>query len=892
MKKIVGKSGIIEKKEIDVSTKIVYISKEINIINQKFTKNLINSSIEEIYFEEGSSLEIIDEFAFSGMKSLKSINLPEGLKKIRKSAFYKCENLELVKLHEGLKIIWDNAFECCYKLKWINLPNSLKAIGEGAFYACESLRALHLPKNLLKISGPIIDTNMYPVLSIDSNCDRELWHPDWAPTYLSGSYKLHKIDDTTSTFVNEGIRYIKTTHGVTVFCVEEDKEVVRINSTVNFKNKKYKVTYLGKCSFSNLNNLRKVIIDSSVFVSDYTFCNCTNLESVILTKNAKVNFNFTSFLNCPRLKQFCINNGEYVFNEMFIDTPNVSLYTNLSKKEAAKSKNGYTDIDGKFIQRTNYSLCQSFFKTIYYKGSWNLIDDEIIENEISDDPANNFEYLLIGNDKVIINSYYGSEKQLTIPSYVNINGKTCAIVAINVAAFSGNHSIESVILSDGIIAILDDAFSNCSNLKEIILPDTLHYIGLKVFYDTGIRSIFIPKSVSIIKAEAFGGSTKVYFEAINQSFGFSKDWYSKLYSKYSVFWGVTKDEYLSKENLDMTPKYRKQELYLNDFDYKESIKFDPAIHDSFFDESKVFSVGDLKYLIIDDDKVEISFCNEEVTDVEVQDSIELEGKTYKIVGVREFAFYNHQNLKSIKFGNNVEYIKQVAFSFCTNLKTIEFNNAKSIAPFAFAFCNSLEYIYDFEKVISIMDFAFASCGKLCSIDFGNELLLLGKSAFQNNISLRKVILPMSLLVIGKRCFTNCENLNEISIPKTTQIIRSKVFPSRKAVKICFEGKEPGEHWNDRWACSGKVTFEVNYLNRENDEIYEIASACLPPYYNEFINESAEFYIQKLFKEYGVNSLVKLSKKIKSYDLKYLKLAYVFADEKTKDAIIELFASMK
>ena len=79
--------------------------------------------------------------------------LPEGLKRIRKSAFYSCSSLSSVLLPEGLTCIGDSAFHKCMNLQTVTLPETLDSIQSYAFSACSKLSDIILPSQLEYLGG-------------------------------------------------------------------------------------------------------------------------------------------------------------------------------------------------------------------------------------------------------------------------------------------------------------------------------------------------------------------------------------------------------------------------------------------------------------------------------------------------------------------------------------------------------------------------------------------------------------------------------------------------------------------------------------------------------------------------------------------------------------------
>ena len=61
--------------------------------------------VESVTFDDESELTEIRDFAFSGCKALKTVELPKKLEKIGQGAFEKCGKLELVKLQESVTSI-------------------------------------------------------------------------------------------------------------------------------------------------------------------------------------------------------------------------------------------------------------------------------------------------------------------------------------------------------------------------------------------------------------------------------------------------------------------------------------------------------------------------------------------------------------------------------------------------------------------------------------------------------------------------------------------------------------------------------------------------------------------------------------------------------------------
>ena len=87
-------------------------------------------------------------------------------------------------------------------------------------------------------------------------------------------------------------------------------------------------------------------------------------------------------------------------------------------------------------------------------------------------------------------------KSITIPDSVTSIGRY---------AFCGCKSLESITIPDSVTSIGSGAFSYCSSLESVNIPSSVTSIGVLVFYGcTSLKSISIPGSVTSIGDYAFG----------------------------------------------------------------------------------------------------------------------------------------------------------------------------------------------------------------------------------------------------------------------------------------------------------------------------------------------------------------------------------------------------
>ena len=102
---------------------------------------------------DGYAVTVIGEKAFALNKTVKTVEIPNGVIGIRSSAFWLCENLTEVKFPETVKWISSAVFDSCKKLKSVNLPEGLQGISNELFNHCESLENITLPKSIKYIDN-------------------------------------------------------------------------------------------------------------------------------------------------------------------------------------------------------------------------------------------------------------------------------------------------------------------------------------------------------------------------------------------------------------------------------------------------------------------------------------------------------------------------------------------------------------------------------------------------------------------------------------------------------------------------------------------------------------------------------------------------------------------
>ena len=102
---------------------------------------------------DGLPVKVIGAKAFYTRRTLKTVEIPEGITAIESEAFYHCEELMNVVIPDTVELIGDKAFYSCRTLTVITVPPSVKSIGEWAFYDCRALKTVKLNEGIEKIGN-------------------------------------------------------------------------------------------------------------------------------------------------------------------------------------------------------------------------------------------------------------------------------------------------------------------------------------------------------------------------------------------------------------------------------------------------------------------------------------------------------------------------------------------------------------------------------------------------------------------------------------------------------------------------------------------------------------------------------------------------------------------
>ena len=464
---------------------------------------------------DGKKVTVIGSSAFYGFKSLKNIEIPDGITSIENYAFCQCWSITSLSVPESVTSIGTGAFRFCGDLKEIKLPSNLtvlsdslfgadanleyitfgdaektdtviipetvQKIGNYVFMNCEKIKNIKLPSNLKSIGktcfqGCISLTGLFIPQSVESigggifgDCD---------------ALQSVEIEDENNNFIfKDGILY-DVKNGILVSAVNSlipEKVIVdECTKTIDYSafadcNNLYEieipqgVVNIGEKAFARLDNLKNIDIPDSVTnITTLAFYRCNGLVSVQVPGSVTAIKNGT-FRECNNLKKVILNEG--------VTKIDGSAFIFCSSLEQIKLPQSLVSIgSGAFDNCTSLISVElpdnAIISSDTFKECKNLSDIVI------SDTNNNYivkNGILYNKNMTRILCYPAGIKdtEFSVPDTVKTIGDF---------AFYGAKVLESVDIPDSVIAINTNAFGECSGLKEVVIPDSVTSMGEAVFY--------------------------------------------------------------------------------------------------------------------------------------------------------------------------------------------------------------------------------------------------------------------------------------------------------------------------------------------------------------------------------------------------------------------------
>ncbi len=588
----------------------------------------------------------IAEDAFYQFEKLQKVTLPDTLEEIEGAAFHDCCLLKSIDIPDSVKVIGQHAFANCHGLTDVSIPSGVQSIGDGAFESCTGLNAITVAAD-----------NKY---------------------YTSENGILFNKEKT-----------------VLIQCPATKVSVVIPPD----------VTAIGYAAFSGSRDLKRVSMPKNLtIIGGAAFDGCQKLEKVVIPDSV-TGIGWSAFEKCDSLTEIRIPAGvTYIGNWAFDDC------NSLLSIEVAADNPSYCSVDGVLYNKDKTELIQvpgAKTELQLPEGMTSLEGYGLFSNCDALTCVRIPETLTDIEDGVFdrCKSLAALDVASNNPKYTSEDGILFSKDKTTLLRCPAAKSTVSIPHSTTTIG--SSAFSNCTLLKQVTIPNRVTSIEPDAFDGCALTSVTIPGSVKSIGDSAFHNCDRLETVVLENGVEIIGQWAFRDCDRLT--------EFSLPDTISEVGRYAFGEN-------KRLLSIDVSSNNA-----KFSSIDGVLY---NKDQTTVVQCPGAKREVILPETVTTIGC---------YAFRDCDQMRTVTIPNGVETIEAWAFYDCDNLTSIVLpNSVKNVGSGAFSCCLSLR-----------------------SATVSNQMTKIGFKVFDGCSAMKRVTIPSSVSVVGDLAFDYCISLTDV-----------------------------------------------------------------------------------------------------------------------------------